>query len=372
VTRSAPPAPAALLRHDWVDIAKGIGIVLVVFGHVWRGLHAAGLPIGEAQFALVDSGVYAFHMPLFFCLSGLFFHDSLLKRGPAGLMASKVDSLVWPYLVWSLLQGAVEVALSHWTNGKTSPGQVLALWEPRAQFWFLYALFLSCALGCLAYARLRREEAAWMLPSALLLYAIAGNLTDPSVIDQTMTYFAFFALGAALRPAEAALQRRWAWLFGPVLVAAVAAAVAGQLLFHVRLGLNYRSVGGAAFALAAVCVLAVLLLSVGLSRWGGPIGGVLRRLGAASMPIYLMHILAGSGTRILLARGLQVDDVAVQALVGTLAGLGLPMGAHALLLRAGLGGLFTPPRWASVQAVWARRRCAAPALAAGRAGPSGQ
>lgn len=372
MTRTAQAATPAPPRHDWVDVAKGIGIVLVVFGHVWRGLHAAGLPIGEARFALVDSGVYAFHMPLFFCLSGLFFHDSLLKRGPVGLMASKVDSLAWPYLVWSLLQGSVEVALSHWTNGKTSPGQVLALWEPRAQFWFLYALFLSCALGCLFYGRLRREEAAWMLPSALLLYAMAGNLTEPSVIDQTMTYFAFFALGAALRPAEALLLRSWALLLGPVL----AAAVAGQWFFHAQLGLNYRSIGAAAFALATVCVLAVLLLSLGLSRWGGPVGGWLLRLGAASMPIYLMHILAGSGTRIVLARALHVDDVAVQALVGTLAGLGLPMLAHTLLQRAGLGLLFAPPRWASAQAWWARRQSAGQAAGRSTAAiavrPSGQ
>lgn len=362
VASKVPASAPAPQRHDWVDVAKGIGIVLVVFGHVWRGLHAAGLPMGEAQFALVDSVVYSVHMPLFFCLSGLFFHDSLLRRGPAGLMASKVDSLVWPYLVWSLLQGSVEVALSHWTNGKTSPGQVLALWEPRAQFWFLYALFLSCALGCLFYARLRREEAAWMLPSALLLYAIAGNLTDPSVIDQTMTYFVFFALGAALRLVEAPLQRWRLWLIAPV----GAAALAGQWVFHAQLGLNYRSIGAAAFALAAVCVLALLLVSLCLSYWGGPLGGLLLRLGAASMPIYLMHILAGSGTRIALARGLHVDDLALQALVGTLAGLGLPMLAHSLLQRAGLGLLFVPPRWASAQAWWARRRPAVPVGVSGQ------
>jgi fucose 4-O-acetylase-like acetyltransferase len=347
VTPASAPA-----RHDWVDVAKGLGIILVVFGHVWRGLHAAGLPIGEARFALIDSLVYSVHMPLFFCLSGLFFHDSLLKRGSLGLMASKVDSLVWPYLVWSLLQGGVEVALSHWTNGKTSPGQVLALWEPRAQFWFLYALFLSCALGCLFYARLRRGEAAWMLPSALLLYAIAGNLTDPSVIDQTMTYFAYFALGAALRPLEAMLQRHVALLLAPALLA----VGVGEWLFHARLGLDYRSIGVAAFALATVGVLALLLLSLGLSRALPRLATGLQALGAASMPIYLMHILAGSGTRILLARVLHLDSVALQALIGTLAGLLLPMGAHALLRRAGLGALFAPPRWASAQAAWERRR----------------
>jgi hypothetical protein len=30
-------------RLSWVDTAKGLGIFLVVFGHVWRGLENAGL-----------------------------------------------------------------------------------------------------------------------------------------------------------------------------------------------------------------------------------------------------------------------------------------------------------------------------------------
>lgn len=59
-----PPAPS-LFRQDWPDLARGIGIVLVVIGHVWRGLMATGLPIDPGLFAAVDGLIYAFHMPLF-------------------------------------------------------------------------------------------------------------------------------------------------------------------------------------------------------------------------------------------------------------------------------------------------------------------
>ena len=45
-------------RLDWVDVARGIGIIAVVVGHVWtRG------PLRDAM--------YSFHMPLFFLLSGM-------------------------------------------------------------------------------------------------------------------------------------------------------------------------------------------------------------------------------------------------------------------------------------------------------------
>ena len=44
-------------RDAVVDIAKGIGILLVVYGH----LHNP-----------INTFIYAFHMPLFFFLSGFF------------------------------------------------------------------------------------------------------------------------------------------------------------------------------------------------------------------------------------------------------------------------------------------------------------
>lgn len=46
-------------RDSVIDIAKGIGIFLVVFGHV-------PLPMD------LITPIYLFHMPLFFFLSGMF------------------------------------------------------------------------------------------------------------------------------------------------------------------------------------------------------------------------------------------------------------------------------------------------------------
>lgn len=53
-------------RLNWVDAAKGWGMILVVFGHVWRGLISPGVLVQDSFFVRVDSFVYAVHMPLFF------------------------------------------------------------------------------------------------------------------------------------------------------------------------------------------------------------------------------------------------------------------------------------------------------------------
>lgn len=48
------------LRNPLYDYAKGIGIVLVIAGHI--------LPFG----GVISSQIYALHMPLFFYISGMF------------------------------------------------------------------------------------------------------------------------------------------------------------------------------------------------------------------------------------------------------------------------------------------------------------
>jgi fucose 4-O-acetylase-like acetyltransferase len=52
-------------RLQHTDIAKGIGILLVVFGH-------NSIVVDEKR--ELFNVMYSFHMPLFFFLSGLFFN----------------------------------------------------------------------------------------------------------------------------------------------------------------------------------------------------------------------------------------------------------------------------------------------------------
>src|SRR4051812_17314369 len=67
------PEPAASpTRVTWVDTAKGYGIILVVFAHAVRGLIASDIMTWTPVTRFVDAWIYAFHMPLFFVLSGFF------------------------------------------------------------------------------------------------------------------------------------------------------------------------------------------------------------------------------------------------------------------------------------------------------------
>lgn len=77
-------------RKEWIDIAKGIGILLVVFGHSIGYLDDAG-----------NRFILSFHMPLFFFLSGLCARRSNGEFVP--FLKKKVRTLLVPQMLLGII-----------------------------------------------------------------------------------------------------------------------------------------------------------------------------------------------------------------------------------------------------------------------------
>lgn len=75
-------------RINYITIAKGIGIILVVLGHCGNDM--------------IEKFVLLFHMPLFFFLSGYLFKDEKLDT-PKEYIKSKVLKLYIPYLIYETI-----------------------------------------------------------------------------------------------------------------------------------------------------------------------------------------------------------------------------------------------------------------------------
>lgn len=332
------------MREAWVDYAKGIGIILVVFGHVNRGLYSAGIHLSEPFYQLTDSVIYSFHMPLFFFLSGLFFVQSLDRKGKNRFLISKIDTIVYPYIIWSLIQGTVEVVLSRYTNNPATLADLIGVFtHPRAQFWFLYALFMVFVLATLLY---NKNKFNYILPALIIisagLYVYQDSLTKAFHFGYITSFMIFFLLGALAVHYSAAIARiniasSLAVLFAFVLL---------EWGFHGYLGLTYTNYGLYSLIQAIVAITFIVCLSVLLAKaeiaW-------LRRLGELSMVIYLMHILAASGLRILLAKFLHINNWSAHIILGTLFGLIAPMVAYYLIQRLHLNFLLERPRFHGAQ-----------------------
>lgn len=92
-------------RYIEIDIAKGVGIILVIIGHV----------LGNES--VIREYIYTFHMPLFFFLSGFVIRKNKINEQKTILITIRNNlSLIVHYIIWSiayLILDLIFVSISH-------------------------------------------------------------------------------------------------------------------------------------------------------------------------------------------------------------------------------------------------------------------
>jgi fucose 4-O-acetylase-like acetyltransferase len=335
-------APAVATRLQWVDQAKGIGIVLVVYGHVIDGVRVAGIHIDPALFRWTWDTLYSFHIPLFFFLSGLFFPHSWQRRGARGVMRSKIDTLVYPYVLWSLLQGLIQVAMSRHINNPVTLGEVASLlWHPRQEFWFLYALFFTYLFACILYFLVPARHRWVLLLGAIVLYVFRSSMSHVPAVWYPTWYLLYFLAGALLHRITRFITTRTAVSLPlAALIFAAATVVAHYLAQTIAHGDSVLLISTSNVASATSGIALSIALSAVLARSGLNFMAVIGRM---SLQIYLLHTLAAAFTRVALLKGLGIGNLEVHLVLGTAVGVGAPMLFVYLLERWKIPGFFEPP-----------------------------
>lgn len=173
-------------RLDYIDLAKGVMILLVIVGHL---IQCYSL---EAEKEPLHSFIYAFHMPLFFLLSG---YVSGLTRERMQLQAfwywiwGKTKSLLLPYFVWKLLiYPFVDTTYNMGWNYE-SILHMLFINPKEGGAWFLLSLF---CLQVVCYPVLRYEK-VWTLFFPTLVMAVGMLLGGSFYYANVYFYASFFA-----------------------------------------------------------------------------------------------------------------------------------------------------------------------------------
>lgn len=309
-------------RLDWVDYARGVGIILVVFAHNLGGQRASGIPLPGPLAGLV-SYAYSFHMPLFFFLSGLFVMHSY-RKGFAPFLQSKVRTILYPFVIWSLILGIIQRVLGAYVNHPlSSVRDLLFCWiRPIEQMWFLQALFIMFVFFALTQCVGLKPLPFFLFSAGLTLFA------RPFVHDETFNrglfHLIFFGAGIWMHGIvnTCLLSAKRGTLLA---VSLVTLCVQLFLLFGYlylppllrESEILYRLI------MAFAGILSIAALSEVFSRsqrvqW-------LRVVGEYSMPIFLMHTIFGSGTRIILLRVLYIYDPYLHAGLELVSGVSIPM-----------------------------------------------
>lgn len=138
------------VRIEWVDTAKGIGLILVMIGHCYL----------DRKYTFWFT---SFHMALFFFLSGYTFH--VKNESYLIFLKRKIKTLIVPYCFLALLTMTCEglLAYTHGSQYEILKTVMLYIIQKRyTLLWYLTCLFLA---ENILYMILRNRRTIWRFNS---------------------------------------------------------------------------------------------------------------------------------------------------------------------------------------------------------------
>ncbi|MDB5525910.1 MAG: acyltransferase [Rhizobium sp.] len=307
-----------MYRSAWLDVARGGGIILVVFGHIWRGLHSGNL-VGDGQiFETIDKAIYLFHMPLFFFRSGMVFQSSIERKGIRGSFMARFETLLYPLVLWSYVTAFFLLIAGSMTNRPPMPlGELLVYpFPPRDIFWFIWALFFIQTIASLV-ASVRTDLLIFYSICCVVLVAVTTLAPLDGLLQPAVWNLPYF-LGGLLVSRFQGLRAPSAKSSKAAIPAVVVAVIAAEVWIYIYPS-TFRDFSGfiaSGIATAGVCYVTAQLTP----RLPKRLSAGLEFLGRISMAIFLMHVFFFAAVRIVLVK-VGVQSIFIHVSAGLLAGL---------------------------------------------------
>lgn len=136
-------------RNQLLDVAKGVAIILVVWGHALQ--QYSGLENHVVLNLWMERFLISFHMPLFMLVSGYLFYFSLQRHSEQDIVKGRFKMFTLPILTMSILHFLRE-NLNHFSLRALYDNYPLTL---ANTLWFFWAMFIVTMFMCLVHKFLR-------------------------------------------------------------------------------------------------------------------------------------------------------------------------------------------------------------------------
>lgn len=313
-------------RSQLVDIEtlRGIAVILMVMGHVIGYTSDSGLRVsdGSALRHFYDT-LSPFRMPLFTVIAGYVYALRPLHTGQLGsYLGGRLRRLVPPLICGTALFLGIRSLVPAANSYQASISFVECVVRPQGHFWFLYMMiWISVLIVPLEQIELLSQPRR--LGSLIVVFAGMSlmSVAPPELaLSNTVRFLPYFLFGVGLRRFwDHSLSRQCAkiWLI---------AGTAVLMTLYQSNRLHYVSVPA---AVQATVIYALGFASVALAFSIRTPIPVLARVGAYSYGIYLLHVHATAGLRILL-RHIGIESILFLFLAGSVAGVVAPIIAESL------------------------------------------
>lgn len=178
-------------RIEFIDLAKGVCIILVICGHTGVSPQIPGID--------------AIRMPLYYILSGLFFKD---YGSFTNLFKKKLNKLLIPFLFFYITAYLIFYLTNYFFPGliKSAATGIFDVFCQRQYFngpiWFLLSLFWANLIFCLISLSVKSETKRFLIVLCIgFVGAFLGQrgIFLPCVLDTSLTALPFFYFGYWLK-----------------------------------------------------------------------------------------------------------------------------------------------------------------------------
>ena len=254
-------------RLSWLDVLKGIGIVLVAIGHIYSN-------------RTVFNWLYSFHMPLFFLAAGWVYKEKSVLTD----IKRRIQTIVVPYFSFGLLVLLYwQVIERRFRNSDMSfMDSLLGLFSGcydnldfDVHLWFLPCFFVTVALFNIL-VNLGGRKIAYVVSALMsLIYVVLPMPELPWGINRVFKYIGFYAVGVFLAGRETKIADR-----------NVGTGVAAVVLLTVNffLSLYNLTTGLMWFVTALIGVTAMILISQFINE-----NKILQYFGRISLIVLCIH-----------------------------------------------------------------------------------
>lgn len=330
----------------WINLARGIVIIMVVYRHSFEGIRNSGIDLSSYRYLeVLNNMMYTFRMPLFFVISGILMNLTLKKSGLGDYITKRAQYILYPYLVWTVIQVSLQLLLPQFVNSKTSFWSYLyILYNPREieQFWYLHTLFFIMLIYAIMKVRFKVSPVVQFSAGIIFFYLelyFQRNNIHLYFVNDILGHYIFFASGDLFSSFLLNKENRDKMASPKLFLASLPVF----LLLHIyyMLGDNVASK-----PIILLIIFSGILFSLSVSFMFEKKEGLqwLKVLGANSLYIYLMHVMVMAASRVVLIRFFHLDSVLFILFFNIFLGLVLPILLYNLLNRMGFWWLFTPTK----------------------------
>lgn len=253
-------------HYYYIDVLKGIGIILVVLGHL-------------NPYIRIEKWIYSFHMFLFFFLSGFVFKK---KESLWIQVKTSAKTLLLPYIFWNGVAILVSLIIGEYTL--LTGVKRLFFWDWvswNSPVWFLVVLFWTRAFYQLL------SDKKWIIISAMCFMAVAcycgifnklpfGLFILPNAVI-------FFGIGKLVSQIEI---KKWYYALAiPMLLVSI---VGSQINGRISMYGNHLGLYQIALVVGICGVLGMFLIAKFFAK-PGKVTTALSKIGGYSMNVMCTH-----------------------------------------------------------------------------------